>query len=215
MSLSLNIHRLARAEGGASAAEFALVLPLLLFLLFGIIDAGRLLYTVNMSEKATQMGARYAIVTNVIPPRIIDATYAGQAACSERSATGNVCQSGDFIDLPSAIGTLTCSRTSCACAQGSTCPSGQDIPSASFDNLVTRMAAMRPGIAAANVEVEFSGSGIGYVSDPGRMQAIPLVTVRLKNTQFRPVALLGAVPFTLPAFATTLSAEDYQGTQAN
>ena len=47
---------------GASAAEFSLVLPLLILLLFGIIDAGRLLWEVNRAEKATQMGARYAIV---------------------------------------------------------------------------------------------------------------------------------------------------------
>jgi hypothetical protein len=204
-----------RARDGASAAEFALVLPLLLLLLFGVIDAGRFLYTVNMSEKATQMGARYAIVTNVIPPRITNATYVGEAACSERAATGNICQPGDFIDIPGAIGELTCSKTSCICTQGQTCPSGQDIDGAAFDALVARMAAMRPGITADNVRVVFRGSGIGYVSDPGLMDAIPLVTVRLEATQFRPLVLFGAAAFTLPAFATTLSAEDSVGTQAN
>ncbi len=61
------LKRVRRDRRGASAAEFALVLPLLLLLLFGIIDAGRFLYETNRAEKATQMGARYAIVTNVIP----------------------------------------------------------------------------------------------------------------------------------------------------
>ena len=58
---------LIRDERGASAAEFALVLPLLLLLLFGIIDAGRLAWEFNRAEKATQVGARVAVVTDPIP----------------------------------------------------------------------------------------------------------------------------------------------------
>ena len=59
--------RLARDRGGASAAEFALVLPLLILFLLGIIDVGRLMWTSNQAEKATQVGVRAAVVTNAIP----------------------------------------------------------------------------------------------------------------------------------------------------
>ena len=64
--------RLALDRNGATAAEFALVLPLLLFFLFGIIDVGRLMWTFNQAEKATQIGVRAAVVTNVIPTKLND-----------------------------------------------------------------------------------------------------------------------------------------------
>lgn len=200
-------------ERAASAAEFGLVLPLLIFLLFGIIDAGRFLWVTNKAEKATQMGARYAVVTDVIPAALVNATYVGSAACSERAATGNICQTGDFVDIPAALGTLTCTRAACNCS--GSCPANASIDTAAFDRLVARMATMKPGIGANNVQVVFRGSGIGYAGDPNGMEVVPLVTVRLTGIQFRPVALLGAVGVNLPSFATTLSAEDSAGTQAN
>ena len=55
---------LLRDRSAASAAEFALVLPLLLLFLFGIIDAGRFMWEYNRAEKATQVGARVAVVTD-------------------------------------------------------------------------------------------------------------------------------------------------------
>ena len=50
-------------------AEFALVLPVALLFLLGIVDAGRYLYEVNQLEKATQMGARFAVVTDPVASR--------------------------------------------------------------------------------------------------------------------------------------------------
>ncbi len=47
-----------RTDRGASAVEFALVLPLLLLLLFGMVDFGRLLYTKVELTSAARDGAR-------------------------------------------------------------------------------------------------------------------------------------------------------------
>jgi len=63
----MRLSHLVRETRGGSAAEFALVLPLLLIFLFGIIDVGRLMWTWNRAEKATQMGVRYAVVTDPVP----------------------------------------------------------------------------------------------------------------------------------------------------
>lgn len=207
--------RLAHCRSGASAAEFGLVLPLLVFLLLGMIDAGRLWYEANQAEKATQMGARYAIVTNVIPPQLVAADYVGTANCDENNDTVyENCTTGSDIKNPGALGLITCTSASCTCTT-SPCPANPAIPGASFTNLVNRMQAMKPGIAAANVRIEFRGSGIGFAGDPTGMDIVPLVTVRLANQQFRPIALLGAVPFNLRSYATTLSAEDTAGVLAN
>ena len=61
-----SLRNLLRRNGGASAAEFALVLPLLLLLLFGVIDAGRFMWEYNRAEKATQMGVRFAATTDPV-----------------------------------------------------------------------------------------------------------------------------------------------------
>jgi Flp pilus assembly protein TadG len=52
--------RFARSERGAAMVEFAVVLPLLLLLVFGIIDFGRALYTLNNLTSAVREGGRYA-----------------------------------------------------------------------------------------------------------------------------------------------------------
>lgn len=215
MSWRVSPHRIVRDANGAGAAEFALVLPLLLLLLLGIIDAGRLLWEVNKAEKATQMGARYAIVTSVIPSAIVTADYTGTANCDEDGdGTYDNCVTGSDIKNPGALGQVTCTSSSCVCTVGP-CPSTPSIPAASFTNLVSRMQAMKPDISASNIQVEFRGSGIGYAGDPTGMDIVPLVTVRLNNMQFRPIFLFGGVAFNLPSFATTLTAEDNLGTQAN
>ena len=54
--------RLILDRRASSAAEFALVLPAALLLLFGIIDVGRYAWQLNEYEKATQMGARHAVM---------------------------------------------------------------------------------------------------------------------------------------------------------
>ncbi|MGB2697385.1 MAG: TadE/TadG family type IV pilus assembly protein [Candidatus Zixiibacteriota bacterium] len=50
---------------GQSLIEFALVLPILLLVLFGITEFGRAIMTVNMLHTAAREGARYAAVRAV------------------------------------------------------------------------------------------------------------------------------------------------------
>lgn len=53
---------LGRQESGASAAEFALVLPILIALLIGTIDVGRMAWTKMEVQAAARAGANYALV---------------------------------------------------------------------------------------------------------------------------------------------------------
>jgi Flp pilus assembly protein TadG len=58
---------LRRGEKGAAIVEFALVVPLLLLLLWGIVDIGRAFYTLNNLASAVREGARTAAVMATDP----------------------------------------------------------------------------------------------------------------------------------------------------
>eukprot|EP01036_Dinobryon_divergens_P011937 gene11937-16067_t len=55
-----------RFERGAAAIEFALVATVggLLLVLFGTLELGRLMFTLNTATEATRLGARIAVVCN-------------------------------------------------------------------------------------------------------------------------------------------------------
>ncbi len=199
------IHRFRLDRAGASGVEFALVLPLLLLLLFGIIDAGRFLWDVNQAEKATQYGARMAVVTNIVSPALATTSYVGVGGLTQ----------GDLIPA-SALSPVVCTRASCTCTGTSTCPTGfATTDTAAFDAIVTRMQKMKPDITASNVRISYRGSGLGYAGDPNGMEIAPLVTVQLTGVQFRPTIGLLLATITLPDFRTTLTAEDSAGSTSN
>ena len=54
--------RFARGERGAALVEFAIVLPLLLTIIFGVVDFARAFYTQNNLTSAVREGARWASV---------------------------------------------------------------------------------------------------------------------------------------------------------
>jgi len=66
---------LIKSQKGQSLVEFVLVIPILLFLLFGIMEFGRAWETVNIMTSAAREGARVAAVTN---PNVASATSAAQ-----------------------------------------------------------------------------------------------------------------------------------------
>lgn len=195
---------LLRDERGASAAEFALVLPLLLLFLLGILDAGRFMWEYNRAEKATQMGARYAVVTEMVPSGLEAYSF----ALSDGILAGDPVPTSNF-------GSATCNNTSCTCTGGSVCGSiGYD--GAAFSNIVDRMALMYPPIADQNVTIEYRNVGLGYAGDPNGPDVAPLVTVRLTNLTFEPITfMLFGVNITMPNFAAALTLEDGSGTVAN
>lgn len=189
--------QLMRDARAASAAEFAMVLPLLLLFIFGLIDVGRLMWTWNRAEKATQMGARFAIVTNMVP-----ATLATQ-----NFALSNGVPGGSPVPT-SAFSTTTCDNVGCT--------NGWGYDAAAFNAVVARMRLMMPTITAANVVIDYENVGLGYAGDPNGPDVAPLVTVRLQNMTFRPLSLfLFNGTFNLPDFRTALTLEDGAGTVSN
>ena len=200
----------------SSAAEFALVLPLVLLFLFGIIDVGLYAWQINRDEKATQMGARYAVVTNPVAPGLTTERYVGQVV------GGVTLGQGDRIPA-AALGLITCNTTSCACTTAP-CPANLGYDAAAFDSIVGNMRRFDRNITDAHVRVQYSGSGLGYAGDPNGMEVAPLTTVRLNgdagnagdDLRFTAVTLstFGASA-RLPSFSYTLPMEDGSGTRSN
>jgi len=89
-----------RGEEGAAAVEFALILPILVFLVLGGMDLGHRFYMQNIITNASREGARYA------------AKYTGTNADPNSTAVS------DYVKLPSGLNynafdfdTLTVSAT--------------------------------------------------------------------------------------------------------
>ena len=75
-----------RRTRGQALVEFALVLPIFLIILFGIIDFGRYVYTANAISNGTREGARAGSV-GVRPSPLCDGL--GREACIEAVVKAN------------------------------------------------------------------------------------------------------------------------------
>ncbi|WP_232366589.1 TadE/TadG family type IV pilus assembly protein [Alteripontixanthobacter muriae] len=195
-----------RAESG-TAAEFALVLPLLLLLTLGTIDVGYYAYRINEAEKATQIGARWAAVTDPLAKEIASTNYTNTFVGTDIILQGEPIPAG-------ALGKISCTSVGCTCVT-SPCP-GTTFDPASFSALSTRMKQIWPGLEDRNIRVDYSGSGLGFAGDPNGPDIAPLITVRLADMTYNSIALspLG-VSANLPDFAYSITAEDSAGTSSN
>jgi Flp pilus assembly protein TadG len=109
---------------GQSLVEFALVFPIFILLLFGLIDVGRLVYLNSTLSQAAREGARAGAV---------EASYRGSTATGCNTAGGPICPANDttlLTHIQSAadrmmapFGSVTNAYMSCVAAAG-TPPSG-------------------------------------------------------------------------------------------
>ncbi len=199
----------AREQSGAAAGEFAMVLPLVVIFLLGIIDVGRMMWDWNQAEKATQVGVRYAVSTDIVPSDLRDYSF----SVSEGVLQGEPVPESNFpgVTCESSGGSVTCS-----CVSGGTCNFGLTADSAAFTNIVNRIAAHKSDVTAEDVVVEYGYSGLGYAGDPNGPDVAPLVTVRLRNLDFQPLTTqLFGVQVDLPDFNAALTMEDGEGSFAN
>jgi Flp pilus assembly protein TadG len=204
--------RLTREERAATAAEFALVLPLLLIFLFGILDVGRFMWEYNEAEKATQMGARYAVVTDPVLKTLNSYSFAQTGEVSAGSAVPT-----SYFTSSACTTTTTSANASCTCVStaGAFC-SGAATNTTAFGNIVTRISAIYPLAQPKNVEVDYKNVSLGFAGDPNGSDVSPLVTVKLKNLTFQPLTtLLFGASFDMPDISASLTGEDLSGTTGN
>lgn len=211
----MKLRPLLASQLGASAAEFAMVLPLLLLLIFGIIDGGRFLWEMNRAQKATQYGARFAAVTNMVPAGLASYSFATD---SEVPAVppGAVVPRSSFTSV-------SCTAAGCAvgdpaddCKIGDT-PIGPNpgFDPAALERIARRMRQIYPVIQETNVRLSYCNVGLGFAGDPYGPDVAPQIIVSLTGLDFVPLTSLLLATIPLPASSGSMTLEDGVGNLSN
>jgi Flp pilus assembly pilin Flp len=183
-----------RNQGGAAAAEFAVILMLLMILTFVIMDLGYALWQWNNAEKAAQFGSRLAAISTPLAPGL--ATF----ECGTTATTaGQSCATGG-----NSFGIVTCT--------GTTCTGNYGFSQVEADRLLARMKSIFPQMQAANLVVEYRDLNLAF---DGRGSPVASVTVRIVDMTFDFLiidGLLGMDSISMPDFRTTLTTEDLRST---
>ncbi|WP_138935020.1 TadE/TadG family type IV pilus assembly protein [Roseovarius arcticus] len=109
-NLRTYVHSFARREEGAFLIEFALVVPIMFFLVFGLIDFARLGLANVMADKATETAVRMATVRPVVcpnVPRIVNRGLAGTLSLDLPNGTSCTARSGLCVNS----GTISCTAS--------------------------------------------------------------------------------------------------------
>ncbi len=202
------VRRIAKDDAAATAAEFALVVPLLILFIFGIIDVGRFMWEWNTAEKATQMGVRFAVVTDIVPSDLVDYDF---------TTVAGVIQGAPVSDelFPGVSCTGTATEASCTCkTDGCDFDLGGDKDA--FNNIVGRVSQIYGRVTPENVIVDYDPSGLGFAGNPYGPDVAPIVTVRLQGIEFQPILgqIFGAT-IDLAGFASSMTMEDGAGAESN
>lgn len=201
--------RLLHDERGATAAEFVMVVPILLIFIFGVLDAGWYAWQISLAGKATQAGARVAVVTAPVASGLLTEGYVG------KTVGGTVLTQGDVIPA-AALSTMSCTAAAASCTCSGSCPADLTRDLTAFRRIADRMEALNPFIKDSNITIEYRGSGLGYAGDPVGMEIAPMTTVRVSGMTYSPLMglVLGAT-LPMPTSTHTLTMEDGQGTASN
>lgn len=190
-----------RDRRGAAGAEFALIVVVFAGLLLGIIDFGRALWEYNEAQKACQVGARFAVVNNMV--------------ASDLYAWDGVADGGLVAGQPIPVSEISPNPTTC---DDSGC-SAWGYDSDAYDAIYNAMAAHYPRLGSASnpnsqaiVEVTYEHIGRGFAGNVLGPDVWPLTTVSIRGLQFEfSTPLIGNVlPFEFPKCSASLIGEDYQ-----
>ncbi|WP_127900104.1 TadE/TadG family type IV pilus assembly protein [Solirhodobacter olei] len=163
-------------EDGAVLVELALVLPLFLFILFGLIDFGRLAYALVMAESAVDMAARIAVV---------------RAPACAGVPTANLRYTGSSAPVPAPPYGTSCSAGGNICAGTSAPPCTGVLSNTTASEIWSRVAPLMPsGTTVANLQFTYTyDPKLGFLGGP----YVPMVTVALTGAQFQFVTPLAGL----------------------
>ena len=170
-------------ESGASLVEFALVVTLFLFLLFGIIDFGRIGYAWVGANKATQLAARLAAVRPPVCAGVPTRNIRGTA--SSPPAFGALCRAGSGV----------CANPGTFACQGSA------TNATALEIFTAIRPLVPPGTTIDQMRYSYAfDANLGFLGGP----YLPMVTVEFTNVNFTFVSQLGAFVVALTGRSSSL-----------
>ena len=161
-------------EAGATSVEYAMVMPLFLLLLLGIVDFGRYSSDFVMVQKAMERGARIAAVRPPACPGVPEThVRIPNSEISPPPKFGTSCSVGGICANP---GIITC---------------GLNLENPTAAEIWNRINAVMPSTVAANdVTVSYAyDQNLGFLGGP----YVPVVTVELTGAEFDFVTPLGGL----------------------
>ncbi len=181
-----------RTRTGASLAEFALILPLLMLLTFGMLETGFLLWQIQQGEIAAKRAVRLASTRALLAPGAFGDCGPSTPTNAQAGQECALLVGGDLSLWATCRGNGT---------GGAAC--GPDIAA-----LVTEIGRFYPRAEPENIVIEFHGAGLGF---QGLGHPVPLITVKFENVQYEWItlgALAGLTNITLPDMSASAAAED-------
>ncbi|MDI3334886.1 pilus assembly protein [Defluviimonas aestuarii] len=203
------LHRFREDDSGVTLVELAIIIPVFLLLLFGLIDFGRMSGDYVMANKAMHTAVRMAAVR---PP--VAAQFCGGVAVPATNLRGPVQQG----TIPPRFGT-SCSAGANVCATPAAAICTGDATDPTANEIWTKIQPMMPaGSSPSNLLIRYEfDSNLGFLGGP----YIPVVTVELQNLNFQFVTPLGGLAalagatgstmpnsVTVPPMSTSMPAED-------
>lgn len=168
-----------RNTEGAALIEAALILPVLLLLVFALVDLSLYFWQRTLVAKAADLGVRTAIVSASVA--------VGPGLTPSESASywfglppGAACRSISEGASPCPAFSVECDlRQACRCGEGRC---GFTFASANLAPILSSMRSVLPQLKPENVQVRYATNGIGHV---GRPPPVPVdVTVRIIGLRY-------------------------------
>lgn len=185
------LSRFVRDDAASMTVEFVAVMPGFLLIVFLIMEVALAFFWWKTAEKATQLGARVAIVSDPVT----SAVPLTNALANGNVLYGTRCSAGGCVDF----GTVSCTGTGCSNA-------------AAFNRVIGRMKNILSIIKPENVTISYKYISTGYAGGP----TVPLVTVTLSNVPFNTgfISILGRLLGSgsaltkLPTISARITGED-------
>lgn len=113
-----------RSRAGSTAVEFAMILPVFLAVIFGIVEFGRMIWTRNTMEHAVEVAARWGAINTSKTDAEIEAYAATQLivitsppvqfSAASSSSSVSVTATNNFTSLAAAFGIPSLTLTATA-----------------------------------------------------------------------------------------------------